>query len=164
MYLRSHKNECEFEEPRRTEILKQIPEDIRMVAEKHTSVPTITATVDYGIAYWRKFNALHGWIVKHCADGVDECQEIEVPREDLRQLYGIALEILLVKKTMSDEDFQAKANELLPATSGFFFGSDKYDEWYLDGVKRLAEVTKDICELLEKPGHEHDQVIYQASW
>ena len=28
------------------------------------------------IAYWRKFNALHGWFVNECASGVDECQDM----------------------------------------------------------------------------------------
>jgi hypothetical protein len=38
------------------------------------------------IGYWRKANAIHGWFVRECADGVDECQEITVTREQLAQL------------------------------------------------------------------------------
>lgn len=38
------------------------------------------------IGYWRKANAIHGWFVRECADGVDECQPITVTREQLAQL------------------------------------------------------------------------------
>ena len=38
------------------------------------------------IGYWRKVNSVHGWFVRECADGVDECQEIFVSREDLLKL------------------------------------------------------------------------------
>lgn len=38
------------------------------------------------IGYWRKANAVHGWFVRECADGVDECQEIFVSREQLLKL------------------------------------------------------------------------------
>jgi hypothetical protein len=47
-------------------------------------------TAEYGsvrvtkcVAYWRKANAIHGWIVRNCADGVDECQRISMDRDDL---------------------------------------------------------------------------------
>lgn len=35
------------------------------------------------VAYWRKANSIHGWIVRNLADGKDECQRINVEREDL---------------------------------------------------------------------------------
>ena len=36
--------------------------------------------------YWRKANAIHGWFVRELADGVDECQPIQVSKEDLLRL------------------------------------------------------------------------------
>lgn len=38
------------------------------------------------LGYWRKANAVHGWFVRECAYGVDECQEIFVSREHLLKL------------------------------------------------------------------------------
>ena len=38
------------------------------------------------IGYWRKANAVHGWFVRECANGLDECQEIFVSREQLLKL------------------------------------------------------------------------------
>ena len=38
------------------------------------------------LGYWRKANAVHGWFVRECANGLDECQEIFVSREQLLKL------------------------------------------------------------------------------
>jgi hypothetical protein len=38
------------------------------------------------VAYWRKANAIHGWIIRNCADGIDECQEIIVSSDKLTEL------------------------------------------------------------------------------
>ena len=43
-------------------------------------------TITKCVAYWRKANAVHGWIVRNCANGVDECQRIYMSREDLLKL------------------------------------------------------------------------------
>ena len=38
------------------------------------------------IAYWRKVNFLHGYIVKEYAGGEDECQEIPLDIEDIKSI------------------------------------------------------------------------------
>lgn len=43
----------------------------------------------YQVAYWRKVNFLHGWIVRNLADGVDECQEIQIGKEDFETLHEL---------------------------------------------------------------------------
>lgn len=40
----------------------------------------------YEVAYWSKVNFLHGYIVEHFADGVDECQPIPLVREDFEEI------------------------------------------------------------------------------
>jgi hypothetical protein len=40
-------------------------------------------TVTKQVGYWRKANAIHGWIVRNLAEGVDECQRINISRESL---------------------------------------------------------------------------------
>lgn len=38
------------------------------------------------VGYWRKANAVHGWIVRNMANGRDECQRIDLDRDDLKLL------------------------------------------------------------------------------
>ena len=44
------------------------------------------ATITKCVGYWRKANSIHGWIVRNLAEGVDECQRINMSREDLISL------------------------------------------------------------------------------
>lgn len=46
------------------------------------------------VAYWRKANAVHGWIVRECANGEDTCQRIDLEREDLIKLRDVCVEAL----------------------------------------------------------------------
>ena len=47
------------------------------------------------VAYWRKANAIHGWIIRNCADGVDECQEIVISSDKLKdKLYKSTAHII----------------------------------------------------------------------
>ena len=42
---------------------------------------------DYEFAYWRKFNALHAWFVKHCQNGVDQClPSRQITKDDFKAL------------------------------------------------------------------------------
>ena len=76
------------------------------------------------IGYWRKFNALHKYICDTFADGVDECQRIYLSSEDIVQILD------LLKKITPEN-----AKELLPPSTGFFFGSQEIDEWYMKDVE-----------------------------
>lgn len=46
------------------------------------------------VGYWRKANAIHGWIVRNLADGVDECQRIYMSREDILNLRDSCVKAL----------------------------------------------------------------------
>ena len=41
------------------------------------------------VAYWRKANAIHRWFVNNVQDGIDECQETIVTRNQLFTLLQI---------------------------------------------------------------------------
>jgi len=106
----------------------------------------------YQIGYFRKFNALHNYIVNELADGIDECQEIQITKDDLYTL--------LDKLSRIDND-RDLAEEELPTASGFFFGNTDYDDWYFDDVKDALE----MCELyLTKFDFDKYDLIYHASW
>lgn len=138
------------------------------------------------IGYWRKANAIHGWFVNECADGVDECQEIPVSREQLERLLAVTREVLascvlvpgriqdavsyerdavtgeMVTKTVEREGLvvadTTAAEELLPPMPGFFFGGYDYDSWY------VGDLT-DTESILEAALEAHSGgFVYQASW
>ncbi|CAB4133473.1 hypothetical protein UFOVP257_210 [uncultured Caudovirales phage] len=104
------------------------------------------------VAYWRKANAIHGWFVENCQDGVDECQESYVGHEKLKELLSIVTKVL---------DNNELADTLLPPQQGFFFGSDKIDKWYLDDLQFTKER---LTQLLEEPSLQGWDFYYQASW
>lgn len=116
----------------------------------------ISAYTKVQIGYWRKVNAIHKYFVDKCANGVDECQEIEVYRETLVALKDICEELSLSKDV-------ERAVELLPPTGGFFFGSTEIDEWYFNGVEYTYNLLKKILEKIPEDDYNYE-FIYRASW
>lgn len=119
------------------------------------------------IGYWRKFNALHNYIVNEFNGGVDDCREII--------LSDIAIEQLLDVLTKVSKD-HSLAPTLLPTQSGCFFGSLEYDEWYFKRVDYAIEVFTEALEFLkEKDSTSRNnedgtieytdyKISYEASW
>jgi hypothetical protein len=112
------------------------------------------SSISEEIMYWRKFNALHNWIITNCALGVDECQLIDVSKDELIELYNILKEINVNRD---------KAEELLPTASGFFFGGTDYDDYYFDEVKRTIEELRPYIQDMHEKGS-NSYFVYQASW
>jgi len=102
------------------------------------------------VAYWRKANAIHGWIINH-TNSVDDCTPIELTKESLIELRNTCQVVLLNP---------GKENDLLSPTPGFFFGSTEVDDWYLRNVKDTIEKLTTIID------QSADDAIfeYQASW
>jgi hypothetical protein len=128
------------------------------------------------VAYWRKFNALHGWFVDNCGNGEDNCQEMYVDIVQLEELLGILKEVReklnssnKVKKVLQDwngKDYEVEVydnayeiSELLSPHEGFFFGSYNIDEYYKNDVEETIEVIEG---LLSEEGS--GDFYYQASW
>lgn len=105
----------------------------------------------YDVAYWRKANAIHDWFVENVQDGEDDCRECHVPHSKIVDLYDIICEVLKNRE---------RASELLPTTSGFFFGSTEYDEWYFDGL----EYTKNVFEPIVEAIKAEDMMIYDFAF
>ena len=53
------------------------------------------------------------------------------------------------------------AEQLLPCSDGFFFGSVEYDQWYIDDIKYTADV---IEKALKETDFENQMIIYSSSW
>jgi hypothetical protein len=104
------------------------------------------------VAYWRKANAIHGWFVRECAGGVDDCKEVYIPKEKLRDLVALC-------KVVLAEPTQAK--NLLPPTEGFFFGQYEVDEYYMDDMRSTVE---QLSPYVSDEASEADGFYYLASW
>lgn len=107
-------------------------------------------SVEVPVGYWRKANAIHGWIVNNCANGVDECQRIYVPREKAQELVN------LCKRVLANPN---EAEVLLPPQSGFFFGTYEIDGWYLDALQDTIDIFEPLL-----ISDDADAIYYQASW
>lgn len=101
------------------------------------------------VGYWRKFNALHHYIIKNIANGVDNCNPIEFTRHEITKLVSVLEEV--------NED---NAVELFPTTSGFFFGSTDYDDYYFIQVNNAKQFFSNLLENSPK----NWTFTYQASW
>jgi len=95
------------------------------------------------LGYWRKHPDLHGYIVEAFANGVDECQDIELTKDNLLQIIG------------------AIKGKKLPHTEGFFFGKSDGTE-----AKESIHIFEQAIEWMEgeMAGDESRNVVYRASW
>ena len=101
---------------------------------------------DTEINYWRKHNALQGWMeqlwaIKTGKSGNDlNCNEVELTMPDLEQL----------KNSIN--------NQTLPETQGFFFGHDsRFDE-------HKKEITLSFVDTAETKIADGQKIFYSCSW
>lgn len=117
------------------------------------------------VGYWRKANQIHKWFVDNCGDGRDECQDMDVSEEQLRNLLKTCKEIIEKCPLEVEQDKKVITNpeiagELLPTASGFFFGSTEYDEYYFGDIQETVEIIENLLE----EGIENADIVYRASW
>ena len=94
------------------------------------------------LGYWRKHPNLHGYIVNTFADGIDQCQRIELSENDIEKIVD------------------AVARDDLPHTEGFFFGAS-------DGSEReeTLRIFRDALQWLRTTeSNVFRSIYYQASW
>ena len=109
-----------------------------------------TAFIEVKVAQWRKQNAIHQWFVSNCQNGEDDCRSTHVGREQLEELRD------LCRKVLADPTL---ADELLPTSSGFFFGSTDYSEWYIAGLTYTADTIDRLFTMPDDWDFE-----YSSSW
>ena len=142
--------------------------------------PSRISEIVEDVAYWRKANQIHNWFVENVQGGNDNCEEYYVSRDQLQDLLDICLEVRLSTKMEEGvvsngkilvdgvwmPNFQegknlkdtSVAEELLPTSSGFFFGGTDYDEWYMKDIEYTIER---LTELIKEEGGEF---YYSSSW
>lgn len=161
---------------------KKVPIKFKRISEIRESV-----------AYWRKANAIHNWFIENVQDGKDDCGQYDVSIEQLQELVNLCKKVKaaskLVKGTIkngynieTDKTGKIKeipiledgkvirnadtAEDLLPTTSGFFFGSTDYDEYYMADIDMTIEQLEPLIKELkkEKDSGAWSTIYYQSSW
>jgi homoserine trans-succinylase len=140
------------------------------------------SSIQEEVAYWRKANQIHQWFVDNVQNGDDNCGDYYVSRENLADLLELTEKVLdscelIESKVINGYSYDDNnkrvpmyedgkivkdstvAEELLPSTSGFFFGGTEYDQWYVEQL----EYTRDtIKKLLTEDGD--GDFEYHSSW
>ena len=108
------------------------------------------------VGYWRKANHIHKWFVENVQKSVDDCGEYYIKEDQLANLLETCKEVL--------EDGN-KAPELLPTTSGFFFGATDYDEYYFDDIQNTVNIIESLFEPdLDGGSYLKGDIYYSSSW
>lgn len=139
-YLWSYRDESED---------KTIATEIQKIAKIPESFEVQEIIIKAG--YWRKANQIHRWFVENVQSGNDDCGHYYVSRQDLIDLRDLCKEVL--------ENRELAATQL-PTTSGFFFGTTEYDDWYYQDLSETIEI---IDKALTLDQHQWD-FEYHSSW
>ena len=150
MYLSGKKYMSKYFDAEDTGRIAKVNEVFGVVGEEDGDYGAQEVT--FRVAYWRKANAIHKWFVDKCQDGVDECQETYLSREQLQELVDTCKQVL-TNMTL--------AESLLPSASGFFFGGTDYDEYY---KQDLEYTVKRLEKILNDPALTKFDFYYQSSW
>jgi hypothetical protein len=147
-YVSEYENAPDYPKVERGEIEKAL-----------CAMPIPDAFDTYGIRafectamYWRKANQIHKWFVDNVQSGEDDCSPYYVSKDHLQALLKDVRTVL--------ED-RTKAEEILPACHGCFFGGSDYDEWYFDD---LVYTEKGLTKILAMPDFDSWSFEYQSSW
>ena len=150
MYLHARRVLADYDfQPDEKQISKEIYKllSVEDVVEHNNSI-----SVDIPVAYWRKANAIHRWMVENVQGGEDDCGEYWVSRDAAAKLLEVCIN---VRKDPS------KAKELLPPQEGFFFGSAEVDDWYL---RQIGYTVDRLSLIIDNPDLKDFDFYYQSSW
>ena len=186
LYRKSYVRNWEHMSP---EELHQIT--VKKNKKKHPWIdPKNITSITELVGQWRKANAIHDWFVQNVQDGEDNCKEFDVELSQLQELYDACVlvrdntklvdgqikngssykqvdgklveeKIMVPGKTVVDKSV---AEDLLPTTSGFFFGSTDYDEYYMQDILDTIKILEPILKLEVPKGFYSPDYTYRASW
>ena len=145
---------------------------VKKGGKKHGHIkPNRVSGITEAVGYWRKSNQIHQWFVNHVQEGVDDCGTYDVSEEKLVELRDICKKTIEYMKTCKNgEDYdvdETVLKGLLPTTSGFFFGSTQYDQWYFNDLKDTIKIIDDSFKGCEGDGNKIGWDItfeYHSSW
>lgn len=103
------------------------------------------------ICYWRKANQIRQWIVNHT--GYNEKADVVIhvlTKEQIEALISDCQKVL---------ENHSLAPQIMPTSSGFFFGNSDYDEYYFSVLERTVDELNSI--LLDTNFDTHEIVYYE---
>lgn len=154
MYFYLEKYESQFNFSDKDNVVLHYDEDLKELENDILKRNFKSVETKYQVGYFRKFNALHSYIVDKYANGEDDCKPVFLDREDIK-------EILTTLKSVNQEN----ASEVLPTQEGFFFGSQEYDEWYFEEVKYAIDLFEKMLKVLDNSNTKKVwSAYYEASW
>lgn len=109
---------------------------------------------EYEVAYWRKANQIRQWFVDH----IDEFNE-----DDNCGFYKVTKELLeeLIKDCETVIKNKDLKEDVLPTSSGFFFGGTEYDDWY---YKQLESTIEQCEKVIAETDWDNEVVTYHEWW
>ena len=148
--------------------------------------PTRITAVDEEVMYWRKANHIHGFFDYEAFPQLENCTRYRIPTDVLKSLLETCHKVIEASElvdgdvgagTLYSKDHPeglpltqpgkvikdpTVAKHLLPTRTGPFFGSQDYDEHYLEDVV----ATRDWLErhFKEVAQGASPEVYYYASW
>jgi hypothetical protein len=102
-----------------------------------------TVAIKLDCAYWRKANQIHRWFEQLHGEDLENCQEVQVSLDSLRQLVALCKELL-------DSRDPADAAKKLPPQAGFFFGSTEIGESYWQDLGETIQQLEPWTQLPEE--------------
>lgn len=148
--------------------------------------PERVSWVEEEVMYWRKANHIHNWFVENVQDGTDNCETYDVLPDQLKELLDVCERVIEASELVEGEVYAGTvydqenpkgktlvepgkvikdptvAKELLPTRSGFFFGSEEYDQYYLQDVVETREWI--LWMLAELGDWTSAHIVYRSSW
>ena len=110
------------------------------------------------LVYWRKANMIRQWIVDHTDYPQDcNCMYHELSREQIEALLSDC------KKVYEAQDNKLSA-EILPTSSGYFFGGTEYDEYYYEDIRYTIEKLEELLEDWDEITCNNWKVCYYEWW
>lgn len=107
--------------------------------------------------YWRKANQIHGWFIEHCGGGEDNGGYMPVSRDRLVELYNTCAMLL-------DTRSKGLADEMMPPTPGFFFGTYEIDEGYWLDLEYTHKQLSNLLDRITDDNKWNFEIEYYASW
>ena len=164
LYLESYQGETKWDEKRKC----SYPKDLKVLGDEILQRNFKSKTTRYQVGYWRKFNALQGWMERQFGEE-NTAKGVYLWTEHIEELLDIckrilkALETAPIKKDNYGNDCYEcpLAIELLPPTDGFFFGSQLIDEWYKHDLEYTIEIFTKVLKIVKEKNYE---AYYDASW
>ena len=153
LFLQKYESCCEWDKDVIEKKAHFYPEELKELGEKIFENNFMSKETLYQVAYWRKANMIHKYFIDKCAKGVDDCKKVWVSRDALEDLVKRCREVIASPE---------KAKDILETSSGFFFGSTKYDAYYMRELEYTVEILEPIIEFLKK--NKDYQAVYRASW